>query len=200
MKALRDALVALGPGGLAMIALVESAGVPMPGGADAVLLVLSIAQPGNAFWFAMLAILGSLAGSVIFHAIVRKGGEKLLDKHTSTRRGIRLRAWFQRYGMASVFVCALVPVPVMPLRVVALCAVALGASMRRFLGVMAAARIPRYLGVAYLGAQLGENSNQWLSDHLWHMGIFALVLIVGLYGLLRASDRGSVLTEARDPQ
>jgi uncharacterized membrane protein YdjX (TVP38/TMEM64 family) len=102
-----------------------------------------------------------------------------------------LRAWFDRYGLASVFVCALVPLPVMPLKVMALSACALGVSRWRYLGVIAAARIPRYAAMAYLGAKLGEDSSAWLKSHLWHMGILSAVLFVALYGLLKAAERHS---------
>ena len=91
--------------------------------------------------------------------------------------------------MASVFVCALVPLPVMPQKVVSLCACALGVSRTRYLAVIAAARIPRYAGMAYLGAKLGENSSVWLSQHLWHLGALAATLFVGLYSLLHWSER-----------
>ena len=43
-------------------------------------------------------------------------------------------------------------------------------------------------GMAYLGAQLGVNSNAWLKSHLWHMGIGSLVLFVALYALLKFSE------------
>lgn len=192
MNALRETLIAWGPLGVLALAVIESAGVPTPSGTDAMILLLSIARPEQAWLLAVLAIVGSLIGSAIFHAIVSKSGDKLLRKHTSVGRGAKFRAWFMRYGLATVFVCALVPIPVMPMKVVALCACALGVSRGKYLALIAAARIPRYAGMAYLGSQLGENSNQWLRDHLWQMGIFALVLFAGLFVLLKLSDRGQV--------
>ncbi len=189
MGGLKAKLVAWGPFGIFAAALIESAGVPSPSGTDALILLVTIARPDSAVLCALLAILGSLIGSAIFHAIVSKGGEKLLAQQTASPRKAKLRAWFQRYGLASVFVCALVPIPVMPLKVMALSACALGVSRTRYLAVMAAARIPRYAAMAYLGAQLGENSNAWLKSHLWHMGGVALALFVGLYALLKFSEK-----------
>src|SRR5690606_21803962 len=147
----REVLIAWGPAGVFAAALIESAGVPSPSGTDALILLVTIARPDSAWLCAALAVLGSMIGSVIFHAIVSKGGEKLLDRRTATPRGQRLRAWFTRYGLASVFVCALVPFPFMPLKVMALSACALGVSRARYLGVMLAARIPRYGAIAFLG-------------------------------------------------
>jgi undecaprenyl-diphosphatase len=188
---MHDTLVAWGPAGIFFAALIESMGVPNPGGTDALILLVSIAQPESAWVCALLATLGSLIGSAAFHFMVSKGGKALLAKQTATPRGTRLRSWFDRYGLASVFVCALVPIPVMPLKVMALCACALGVNRWRYLAVMMAARVPRYAAVAYLGAQLGENSNAWLRQHLWHLGAFALVLFVALFALLRFSEKRS---------
>jgi membrane protein DedA with SNARE-associated domain len=199
MGRFRATLIAWGPLGIFAAALIESAGVPSPSGTDALILLVTIARPDSAFLCAVLAVLGSMIGSAIFHQIVSKGGEKLLNKQTASPRKAKLRAWFLRYGLASVFVCALVPIPVMPLKVMALSACALGVSRTRYLGVMLAARIPRYGAMAYLGAQLGENSNAWLKDHLWHMGIISVALFAALYALLKFSETPGVSQGTTSP-
>ena len=189
MGRLRDMLVAWGPFGIFAAALIESAGVPSPSGTDALILLVTIARPDSWILSGLLAVVGSLIGSVIFHGIVSAGGEKLLAKKTSSPRGQKIKAWVERYGMASVFVCALVPLPFMPLKVMAICACGLGVTRGRYLAVMAAARLPRYVAIAYLGAQLGGNANAWLRSHLWHMGALAVGLLAGIYLLLKASDK-----------
>ena len=170
MGRLREMLVAWGPFGIFAAALIESAGVPSPSGTDALILLVTIARPESWILCGLLAVAGSLIGSAIFHGIVSKGGEKLLAKKTASPRGQRVKAWVERYGMASVFVCALVPLPFMPLKVMAVCACGLGVTRGRYLAVMAAARLPRYIGMAYLGAQLGGGANAWLRSHLWQSG------------------------------
>jgi membrane protein YqaA with SNARE-associated domain len=140
----------------------------------------------------VLATLGSLLGSVVFYQIVRKGGEKFLDRYTTSGRGARFRSWFLRYGLVTVFISALLPIPILPLKVFAACACAMGVSRTRFLLVMAAARVPRYAALAYLGAQLGENSADWIKSHTWQMGVLAAALFVALYWLVRWSDRTRV--------
>ena len=196
MKRFHDILVSWGPLGVFVLALVESAGIPNPGGTDALLLVLTIANPASAWLCAALAVAGSLIGSVVFYQITSKGGEKLLSRYTSSGRGERFRGWFHRYGMVTVFIAALLPIPILPFKVFAACAGALGVSRTRFLLVLAAARIPRYFGLAYLGSQLGEDSSAWIKGHLWHMGLFAVVLFILLFGLVRWADRTRQLTVA----
>lgn len=189
MSGLRETFIAWGPLGVLAAAAIESAGVPSPSGADALILLVTIARPEAAPLCAGMAVLGSLTGSAVFYEAVSRAGAAVLARHTSSGRGARFRAWFDRYGLAAVFVCALVPFPFMPLKVMAVCAVALGARRGHFLGIMLLARIPRYGGMAYLGAQLGENSTRWLGQHVLHMGVLAAVLFVLLYALLRYSAR-----------
>ena len=186
---MRQALINWGPLGIFVASTIESAGVPSPSGTDALILLVTIARPELAFVCAVMAVLGSLLGSVVFHYLVSKGGEKLLERRTASPRAAGFRAWFLRYGVASVFVCALVPIPVMPQKVMSLCACAMGISRGRYLAIMAAARIPRYAGVAYLGSRLGDKSSAWLNQHVWHLGALALAVFVGLYGLLYWSER-----------
>jgi membrane protein DedA with SNARE-associated domain len=197
VKRLREILIAWGPWGVFFGTLIESSGVPSPGGGDFMLLAATIARPEAAWLCAALAIAGSLLGSAVFYEVVRRSGEQLFRRQTP--RQLRLRAWFERYGLASVFVCALVPLPVMPLKVMALSACALGVRRWRFLGAMAAARIPRYGALAYLGATLGDGSNAWLRSHLWHMGAVAAGLLAGLYLLLRLAERRGVSSPRNNP-
>jgi len=156
--------------------------------------VLTIADPSSFLTCASLAVAGSLLGSIVFYEITSRGGEKLLSRYTSSGRGAKFRGWFQRYGLVTVFIAALLPIPVMPFKVFAACAGAMQVGRMRFMLVLAAARIPRYFALAYLGSQLGENSTAWIKGHLWHMGVLAIALFIVLYGLIRWMDRAHPAT------
>src|SRR5579863_2291359 len=117
MRHLRDVLVSWGPLGVLLLATVESAGIPNPGGTDALLLVLAIARPQQAMLCAVLAAAGSLIGSVIFYEITRRGGEKFLAKYAAGGGTQRFREWFARYGLITVFIPALLPIPILPFKV-----------------------------------------------------------------------------------
>src|SRR5580704_17749459 len=111
MHHLHDVLVSWGPLGLLIAATLENAGPPSPGGTDDFLLLLAAARPADAWLCAGLATLGSLIGSATFFVILRRGGERLLVKYTTSGRGVRFRHWARRYGLVTVFVSALVPLP-----------------------------------------------------------------------------------------
>jgi len=189
MKGFLQLLISWGPLGVFALAFIESIGIPNPGGTDALLLFVAIKRPDTAILCAVLATAGSLLGSAVFYEIVSKGGDKFLLRYTLSGRGKRFRAWAQRYGMVTVFISALLPLFFLPLKVFSACACAMGVSRTRYMLVMAAARIPRYAGLAYLGAQLGENSTASIKGHTWHMAAFAVALFGILYALLKWNDR-----------
>jgi membrane protein YqaA with SNARE-associated domain len=196
MRHLRDVLVSFGPVGLLILATLENAGPPTPGGTDFVLLFLAAARPSDAMLCAWLATLGSLVGAAVFFEVMLRGGEKLLAKYTTSGRGARFREWSRRYGLITVFVSALVPLPILPFKAFVACAGAMGVSRTKFMLVLTPARIVRYVALAYLGQQLGEKGSEaWLKSHFWPM--LALVTVLGLasWALIRRAERAEGYNE-----
>ncbi len=189
MNEFMETLKAWGPVGLMIIAFVDGIGLPNPGGPDYLLLFMAWKQPESAFLSAFLCLIGALSGTLGLFWIARKGGRKYLDAKASGPRAMKFRAWFQRYGLVTVFIPALVPMVPLPMKVFVLCAGALAVSPWTFLAVVAAGKVPRMFGLAYLGKSLGENSTQWLKDHRWHFVVGAVVLAVLLFLLVKLADR-----------
>jgi membrane protein YqaA with SNARE-associated domain len=156
----------------------------MIGGVDAVIVLLAVAgaQP---YLAAAFAVLGSLVGSLILFLIARKGGEEYHQRHTSSTRGNKLRAWFHEYGLLTVFVPAFVPIIPLPLKVFIISAGALEESAVTFSIVLLAARIPRYLFLAWLGSRLGPDTLPYLERHVWELILLALALFLALYAAVR---------------
>ena len=184
MKELVAKLVAWGPQGLFFLAFLDGIGVPLPGGVDFLLVVLSASDPGRAYQYAAITTLASFLGGVALFYIARKGGEALLEKHTSTGRGRRFKHWFQRYGLVTLFIPAFLVVP-LPLKVFVVCAGALGIPLRNYALTLLAARLPRFLALAWLGATYGNEAWPWIKSHAWHMGGAALVLFAAIMLLIR---------------
>jgi membrane protein YqaA with SNARE-associated domain len=164
-----------GPFGLLFLAVLDSAGIPVVGGVDALLIAVATTKPEQAYWSAALAIVGSLAGSLILFFIARKGGEVLLMRHVTSKTGARLHLWFQRWGLATVFVPALSPIP-LPMKIPVFCAGALQVRLVYFVTVVVAARTLRYFGLAFLGKHFGLQTFQYLKTHGWRVAAGALVL------------------------
>jgi membrane protein YqaA with SNARE-associated domain len=188
----KELLIQWGALGAFVIAVIDAVGIPNPGITDWVLIAAAIASPANAMLCATLAIIGSLVGGLIFFEITHRGGERYLLRYTSSGRGLKFRAWFLRFGLVTVFITALLPLPFLPFKFFAACAGAMGENRIKFLLVLAAARIPRYFALVYLGATLREESTPWIKAHLLQMGVFAVILFVALYALVRFTDRKRV--------
>lgn len=189
MRHFRDVLTSWGPAGIFAFAIIDGAGIPNPGGTDLLVIATTIADPSSMLYAATLAVLGSVAGSAIFYEILSRGGERLLQRFTSSGRGLRFRAWFLRYGLITVFIPALLPIPILPFKVFAASAAAMRVGRIRYLLVILAARIPRYFGLAYLGSTLGQASLPWVQSHLLMFGIIAVALTIVLYLAVRYTGR-----------
>jgi membrane protein YqaA with SNARE-associated domain len=189
MKDFLAALVALGPGGLMVAALLDGAGLPIPGGVDALLIYLSSQMPADAYMLAAVCVLGSLLGNMLLFLLARRGGERYLSKRSASKRSKRFRTWFDHYGLLTVFIAALVPLPVMPLKIFVLCAGALGSTTTAFVATFVGARLARYFGLAYLGKNIGADAILYLRTHAWHLAGFAVALFLVLVMLVKIADR-----------
>ena len=103
-------------------------------------------------------------------------------------RAARFRGWFRRYGLVTVFIPALIPIP-MPLKVFVISAGVMGTALGEFIAVVLTARLLRYFGEAWLGVRLGQDSTQFLKAHAWHFVIGALILFAVLLAIIQWRER-----------
>ena len=197
MKQIASVLSSWGPLGIFLLAILDSAGVPLPAAVDALVVATAALHPSTAYIGALFAIAGSLIGCMFLYYVGRKGGRAYLDRATATSRTARFRAWFNTYGLITVFIPAFLPIP-LPVKVAVLCSGALGVRLRTFLLVILAARVPRYFALAWLGLQLGDNAVPWLKAHVWHLTGVALGLGVALT-LVARWNAGRIARERRIP-
>lgn len=126
---------------------------------------------------------------MILFWMARRGGRRFMDKAAPEGRAARFRGWFHRYGLITVFVPALIPIP-LPLKLFVISAGVVGTSTGQFIGVVLAARVLRYFGEAWLGVRLGRDSSRFLTGHAWEFVSAAAALFLVLYGLVLIRDRG----------
>ncbi|HEX4592802.1 MAG TPA: VTT domain-containing protein [Bryobacteraceae bacterium] len=156
----------------------------MIGGVDVLIILIAAVDHAQAYWAAGTAVAGSLIGCLLLFLVARKGGEAYLRRRTISLREARFRAWFHEYGLLTVFIPAFVPIP-LPLKIFIVSAGALEASPLAFTLVMFAARIPRYLFLAWLGTRLGKETLPYLRQHAWQFSLLAIVLFGLLYLAIR---------------
>lgn len=185
MKEFLASLATWGPSGLFLAALLDGAGVPVPSGVDVLIVLVTTQLPDRWGWLAAVTVLGSVVGNLLLFALARRGGQVFLEKRTRSKRAQQFRGWFDRYGLMTVFVSALVPLPIMPMKIFVFCSGALGVSPVRFVIAFVSARIPRYVGLSLLGRAMGSDAIGFLRAHVWHLALFAALLFVLLIVLVK---------------
>ena len=178
MNTLRDTLLALGVPGLFLIALLDSAGVPLPGGVDVLLLLLVWQQPSQFLAAAMAAATGSTLGCLVLYRVGRSGGDRALRRVDPDRRR-RVTRRVRENDVAALLVAVLAPPP-FPTKVFMLAAGIVGVSWTRFAGAVFVGRLIRFTGEAYLAVRLGDRAVEALQQHYPTLGA-GLVLSVCLY-------------------
>ena len=187
LRNIANFLVTVGPWGLLVLAFLDSSGIPIANALDAYLVFLAVKEPDRAYLYAAIAVAGSVVGNAALFLVARHGGRRFLQK-AEHGRSQRFRRWFERFGLVTVFVPALMPIP-MPLKIFVVSAGALDTHFLTFLLVILLARIPRYFGEAWLGVRLGQESTTFLRTHVWQFVIAAIVLFAVLSLLIVASER-----------
>ena len=187
------ALVAYGPWGVFLIGLVDSLGVPLPATMDALLILIAVKAPERAYFTAAMAILGSMGGNLGLFLAARYGVRRFVNHVPEPGKPQRFRAWFQRYGLLTVFLPAATPVLPLPLKVFVITAGVFHTPLARFTIVILVARVIRYFGEAYLGIRLGADAQGFLQRNAWTLIGVALGLAFVLYLLIRWSDRRTEL-------
>jgi len=179
---LTAALVAFGPLGILVLAFIDSAGIPVASGMDALVILVAAKAPSRALLAASMGVLGSLTGNVVLFLGARAGGRRFV-KEAQPGDKRRFREWFQRFGLLTIFIPCMLPIP-LPLKVFVISAAAFGTPLRTFVAVILLGRSIRYFGEAYLGMMLGERSGRFLQTHTWHLVAGAAALFVVLYAVV----------------
>ncbi|MDR3702782.1 MAG: VTT domain-containing protein [Candidatus Sulfopaludibacter sp.] len=189
LHTLVDALVKFGPVGVFLVGLMESFGVPIPAALDALVFTLAWKFPQNAYFLAGSAVIGSLCGNILLFQTSRQGGRRFM-KAPPPEAPQKFRKWFSRYGLVTVFIPAVVPIP-LPLKVFVISAGLFHTPFRKFAAVILTARILRYFGLAYLGVQIGGDGAAFLKQNIWSLVGVSVALAIALYALVRFNDRST---------
>jgi len=185
---LTAALVAFGPLGILVLAFIDSAGIPVASGMDALVIVVSAKAPSRALLAASMAVLGSLTGNLALFMAARTGARRFVKDVPQPGDKRRFRDWFERYGLLTIFIPCMLPIP-LPMKVFVISAAALGTPLWTFALVVALGRAIRYGGEAYLGVVLGEGSWRYLRAHTWQLVGGAVAMFAVLYVLVMLTGR-----------
>ena len=181
-------LISFGPFGLFAIAFLDSVMVPMPGGVDAVLLLLAAARPSWLLIYVAAATIGSTIGCVALYRRSQRAGKKALSRFSESKQK-RVKDLLDRYDVMSVLVASLLPPP-FPFKLFVVSAGVFRLNLMRFTLAVAGGRTFRYLLLGYLAARYGDQAKELLTRYYPALGITLAVLIV-LFFVAKALMRQS---------
>jgi membrane protein YqaA with SNARE-associated domain len=182
-------LQSFGPTGLFVIAMLDSAFVPLPGGPDAVMLLLST-PPENHAWmplYALGATAGSVIGCMVLYYVSRRAGRSALEKF-SEKKQARVKGLIEKYGVLSVLVACLLPPP-FPFKLFVVSAGVFRLNALRFAIAIAAGRAFRFFLEGFFAVEFGERAKDLLAQNYPAVGIGLAVVVVIVFvlrGLLKS--------------
>jgi membrane protein YqaA with SNARE-associated domain len=175
----KDFLLAYGPFGLFAIALLDSALIPVPGGTDVVMILLTIQHPSWMLIYAAAATIGSVVGCVILYYISRKAGRRALNRFSEAKQA-RVKGLIDRYDVLSVLVASILPPP-FPFKLFVISSGVFGLNIIRFAVAIAVGRALRFLLEGYLAVHYGDQADDLFKQYFPWIGLGLAVLIILIF-------------------
>lgn len=181
-------LITFGPFGLFAIALLDSALVPLPGGPDAVMLLLTAQRPAWMPVYALAGTAGSVIGCLILYRISRRAGRSALERFPPAKRQ-RVKEMVDRYDVLSVLVASVLPPP-FPFKLFVITAGVFRLSLMRFAVAVAVGRAFRFFLEGFVTVYYGAQAKQFLTDNYPKIGLGLAVVLVVVFVLRSVLQRG----------
>lgn len=159
-------------GGLALfgLAFAESSFFLLP--PDVLLIALTLGDPNQGMWFAMLATAGSVLGGMFGYGIGWYGGRPLIKKFMGEARMNLIHHYFQRYEAWAILIAGFTPIPY---KVFTIGAGAFFVNFRTFCLASLVGRGGRFFLVAGAIQLIGP----WVKDLIEkYFNVFSIVFIV----------------------
>ena len=179
---LSEYLITYGAFGLFMVALLDSTFVPLPSSADALMLLLSTANPSWMLLYAFMATAGSAVGCLILYLISRRAGARALNRFSEAKRN-KVKNWIERYDIFAVVAATLMPPP-FPFKVFVVSAGVFRFSLLRFMLAIIVGRGFRFLLEGYFAVRYGAQAKEIIAKYYPWIGLGLVVAIV-IFVLLR---------------
>jgi membrane protein YqaA with SNARE-associated domain len=173
----------LGGFGLFIVAFLDSSFISLPIANDIVVIQLSIRHKAGMPFYALMALLGSIAGCLVLYFLARKGGEAYFRRRAGARAE-RVRKWVERNAFLSIAIPSILPPP-MPFKAFVLAAGVFQMPLRTFLLALVTGRGLRYFAEGFLAVRYGEEAIEMLKRHPVGFSVAMLTLIVGGFYLTR---------------
>ncbi len=182
-------LLRLGIPGLFLMSALDSSFLVLPFGNDLLLIALVSSQRDSLIWIAyvLVSVIGSVLGVFVIDLLMRKAGEKGLERFVNARKVERWKAKLENKLGVTVFVATLLPPP-FPFTPVIMTASALQCSRRKLLGAVFVGRLIRFTAEAILALYFGRQVIAYMDSDAVAYFVYALIgaaIVLSTLSLLR---------------
>src|SRR5688500_7753409 len=182
----------LGIFGLFLLSALDSSFLVLPFGNDLLLIALVSRDRSSLMWIAYVIVsaIGSIVGVFVIDTIMRKAGEKGLERFFSEKKIEKFKKKIENKAGVSVFVATVLPPP-FPFTPVVMTASALQASRRTLLIAVFVGRLVRCTIEALLALYFGRKLIAYINSDV------VSYVVYGLMGIAAVLSTLSVLTWLR---
>jgi membrane protein YqaA with SNARE-associated domain len=157
-------LLSLGGPGLIVVGLIDNSVVPIPGGMD--LCVILLTSQHREWWayYGAFATAGAVIGGFITFRLAKRGGKAEIEKKIGKKSAEKIYGKFEKGGFGTVLFGSMLPPP-FPMVPVLMAAGIMQYPRKRFLAALTIGRGIRFFVVAYLGRLYGTAIVGWLGRY-----------------------------------
>ena len=164
--------------GLLLMSALDSSFLVLPFGNDLLLIALVSSNNEGASWIAyvLVSAIGSVIGVFVIELLMRKAGEKGLERFISKKRIEKLKDRIENKAFITVFLATLVPPP-FPFTPAVMTASALQAPRAQLLGAVFVGRLVRFGVEAILALYFGRQVIAFINSDIVSYVVYALIAI-----------------------
>ena len=168
--------IRLGIFGLFLMSALDSSFLVLPFGNDLLLIALVSSNRDSAIWIAyvLVSAVGSVLGVFVIDMLMRKAGEKGLERFVSEKKIKKLKSKMENKAGVTVFLATLMPPP-FPFTPAVMTASALQTPRKKLLIAVFVGRLLRFGIEAVLALYFGRQLIAWINSDVLAYFVYALV-------------------------
>ena len=157
-------VLGFGGPGLIVIGLIDNSVIPIPGGMDISVLLLTAHHRKWWPYYGAMATAGAMLGGYLTYRVAQKSGKAGLEKKIGKKRAEKVYKKFGKGGFSTVVIGSILPPP-FPIVPVLMAAGVMQYSRKKFLAALGIGRGIRFFVVAFLGKLYGTAIAGWLGRY-----------------------------------
>ena len=175
-RAILRVFLRMGVFGLFLLSALDSSFLVLPFGNDLLLIALVSSNRGSLVWlvYVVVSAIGSVVGVLIVDLLMRKMGEKGLERFVSQKRIEKLKQKLENKAGITVFIATLIPPP-FPFTPVVMTASALQSPRGTLLAAVFVGRLVRFGAEAVLALYFGRQVLAFMNSDVVTYFVYALV-------------------------